>query len=371
MQFSALQPPHRLLFAPGPTMVEPGVYEALSKPLVGPLDPYFMDVLDQVREMLRSAFGTRNPMTWAMSGTGSAGMETAVANFVEPGSKLAVLDCGYFGSRIAEMGRRQGARVATLEKAWGQVFNYGEVAEFVRREKPAVVAFVHAETSTGALQDPRPIVKAALEVDALTIADVVTSLGAMPVSVDETGIDIAYSCSQKGLSCPPGLAPFTASPRAVERLKTRKSPVSAWYLDLRLLGEYFDGHQYHHTASATLFYALHEGLRLIHAEGLENRFARHVCAHQALVAGLERLGLRMHVEEGYRIPHVNTPQVPDGVNVGTVRRHLLEKDGIEIAAGRGPLEGKIFRIGLMGPIANQDCVAMFLGKFRDALQVAA
>jgi alanine-glyoxylate transaminase / serine-glyoxylate transaminase / serine-pyruvate transaminase len=371
MQFSTLQPPRRILFGPGPTMVEPGVYEALSKPLVGHLDPYFVGVLDQVREMLRSAFGTSNPLTWAMSGTGSSGMETAIANFVEPDSKFAILSCGFFGSRMSEMGRRQGARVVLLEKPWGEIFAYDEVARFVQREKPAVLAFVHAETSTGALQDPRPITKAAREVDALTIADCVTSLGGVPVSIDDAGIDIAYSCSQKGLSCPPGLAPFTASPRAVERLNARKSPVPEWYLDLRLLAEYFDGHKYHHTASATLFYALHESLRLIHEEGLEQRFARHRRAHLALVRGLERLGLRMHVPDGYRIPHLNTPRVPDGVDEARVRKHLLEQAGIEIAGGFGPLAGKIFRIGLMGPLANQECIEMFLGKFGEALQAAA
>jgi alanine-glyoxylate transaminase / serine-glyoxylate transaminase / serine-pyruvate transaminase len=370
MQFSPLQPPRRLLFTPGPTMVEPSVYEALAKPLVGPLDAYFMGVLDETREMLRSAFGTKNPFTWAISGTGSAGMETAVANFVEPDSKFAVLECGYFATRLTEMGRRQGARVVTLEKPWGEVFHYDEVAEFLRRERPAVVAFVHAETSTGALQDARPIVRAAREVDALTIADCVTSLGAMPVSIDEVGIDIAYSCSQKGLSSTPGLAPFTASPRAVARLKARRTPVPVWYLDLRLLVEYFDGGQYHHTASASLFYALHEALRLIHAEGLENRFARHVRAQHALITGLEVLGLRMHVAECCRIPHVSTPRAPEGVDVAKVRQHLLGKSGIDIALGRGPLEGKIFRIGVMGPMANESCVEMFLGKFGEALKAA-
>jgi alanine-glyoxylate transaminase/serine-glyoxylate transaminase/serine-pyruvate transaminase len=352
-------------------MVEPSVYEALAKPLLGHLDPYFVAVLEQVREMLRSAFGTRNPLTWAISGTGSSGMETAIANFVEPDSKFGILSCGFFGGRMAEMGRRQGARVAILEKAWGEVFGYDEVAEFVQRERPAVLAFVHAETSTGALQDPRPIVKAAREVDALTIADCVTSLGGVPINVDEMGIDIAYSCSQKGLSCPPGLAPFTASPRAVERLNARNTPMREWYLDLRLLAEYFDGHKYHHTASATLFYALHESLRLIHEEGLENRFARHCRAHRALVAGLEALGLKMHVPEGYRIPHLNTPRVPEGLDDAKVRKHLLEHDGIEIAGGFGPLAGKVFRIGLMGPMANEECLQMFLGKFGAALQAAA
>lgn len=368
MQFPPIEPPRRLLFGPGPTTVEPGVYEALAKPLVGHLDPYFIGVVDQVREMLRSVFGTQNPLTWAISGTGSCGMETAIANFVAPNSKFAVLGCGFFGSRMAEMGRRQGAQVVTLEKPWGEVFGYDEVAEFVQREEPAVIAFVHAETSTGALQDPRPITKAAREVEALTIADAVTSLGASPVSVDEAGIDIAYSCSQKGLSCPPGLAPFTASPRAVDRLKTRKAPIPEWYMDLRLLGEYFDGHKYHHTASATLFYALHESLRLIHEEGLEQRFARHRCAHDALMRGFEKLGLQMHVPEGHRIPHLNTPRVPDGVDDAKARKHLLEKSGIEIAGGFGPLAGKIFRIGVMGPMANEDCVQMFLAKFGEALE---
>jgi alanine-glyoxylate transaminase/serine-glyoxylate transaminase/serine-pyruvate transaminase len=370
MKFSALQPPRRLLFGPGPTMVEPSVYEALAKSLVGHLDPYFIGVLDEMREMLRGVFGTRNPLTWAISGTGSSGMETAIANFVEPNSKFAVLGCGFFGGRMAEMGRRQGARVAMLEKPWGEVFSYDEVAEFVQREKPALVAFVHAETSTGALQDARVITKAAREVDALTIADCVTSLGGVPVLVDEMGIDIAYSCSQKGLSSTPGLAPFTASPRAVERLNARTAPVPEWYLDLRLLAEYFDGHKYHHTASATLFYGLHEALRLIHEEGLENRFRRHARAHQALMRGFENLGLKMHVKEGYRIPHLNTPRVPDGVDDARVRMHLMEKNGIEIAGGFGPLAGKIFRIGMMGPMANESCVDMFLGKFGEALKAA-
>jgi len=242
------------------------------------------------------------------------------------------------------------------------------VSGFIQREKPAVVAFVHAETSTGALQDPRPITRAAREVDALTIADCVTSLGGIPIGVDEMGIDIAYSCSQKGLSCPPGLAPFTASPRAVERLNARQTPVPEWYLDLRLLGEYFDGRKYHHTASATLFYALYESLRLIHEEGLERRFARHRRAHERLLRGFEGLGMRMHVAEGYRIPHLNTPRVPEGVDDARVRKHLLEKNGIEIAGGFGPLAGKIFRIGLMGPLANQDCVDMFVSHFGEALR---
>jgi len=366
-----LQPPERLLFGPGPTTVEPSVYEAMGKPVVSPMDPYFFEVADQVREQLRGVFGTRNPATIMVPGTGSSGMETAVANFVEPGSKFAVFASGYFADRLAEMGRRQGAAVARLEKPWGNVFSYDEAAEFLHREKPDVVAFVHAETSTGALQDPRLIVKAAREVNALVIADTVTSLGALPVEIDDVGIDVAYSCSQKGLSCPPGLAPVTASPRAMERLKARKTPLTAWYLDLRLMLDYFDGRKYHHTCSASLYYALHEGLRLIAVEGLDNRWERHRSNHLSLVAGLEKLGLQMHVAAGHRIPNVNTPRVPAGMDDLKVRKYLVEKYRIDIAGGFGELAGKIFRIGLMGPLATPENVQLLLHGLEDALHAHA
>ena len=366
---TTIQPPKRFLFGPGPSMVEPGVYEAIAKPVVGHLDPYFFEIVGQTRELLRQVFGTRNQLTIAISGTGSSGMETAVGNFVEPGSKFAVFANGYFCDRLSEMGRRQGAEVVRLEKPWGETFNEDEASEFLQRERPSAVAFVHAETSTGALQDPRPICSAARAVDALAIADTVTSLGAVPVNVDQAGIDIAYSCSQKGLSCPSGLAPFTASARAMERLKARKSPVREWSLDLNLLGDYYDGpHRYHHTASSSLYYALCRSLQLIAEEGFENRFDRHLRSHLSLVRGFESLGLRMHVAEGSRIPNLNTPRVPEGIDDARVRKHLLERYGIEIAGGLGPLAGKIFRIGLMGPLANEDCIQMFLGAFREALK---
>jgi len=352
-------------------MVDPRVYDAMTKSVVGCMDPFFFEMLDQIRPMLRRAFGTQNEITLAVSGTGSAGMETAVANFVEPGSKFGVFANGFFAERLAEMGRRQGAVVVRLEKPWGEVFSEEEAAGFVRGEKPDVVAFVHAETSTGALQDPHAITRAARETGALVIADTVTSLGAIPVAMDETGIDIAYSCSQKGLSCPPGLAPLSASPRAMERLQARKSPMHEWYLDLRLLAEYYDGRKYHHTASASLFYALHEGLRVIDEEGLGNRFDRHWRSHRALVKGIEGLGLCMHVAEGHRIPNVNVVRVPDGVSDIEVRKHLRDKYGIDILGGLGVLAGKVFRIGLMGPLANDDCVRMFLDAFGDALRAAS
>ncbi len=361
------QVPKRLLFGPGPTQVEPRVYQALSQPIVGHLDPYFFEVAGVVRELLRNTFGTKNELTIPISGTGSSGMETAVVNFVEPGTKFAVFANGFFCDRLSEMARREGAEVVRFEKPWGEVFSADEAADFVGREKPSVVAFVHAETSTGALQPPKPICDAAHAAGAIVIADTVTSLGAVPVNVDENGIDIAYSCTQKGLSCPPGLAPITVSPRALEKLKARKTPVRDWYFDLNLLRDYYDGHKYHHTASATLFYGLCEGLRAIADEGLENRFNRHRKAHEALVRGLADLGIAMHVPEGHRIPHLNTPLVPAGVDDARVRKHLLERNGIEIAGGFGPLAGKIFRIGLMGPLATTENVNMFLGAFKQAL----
>ena len=367
MPATTIHPPKRLLFGPGPTMVEPRVYEALAQPLVSHMDPFYFELMSDTRRMLRDVFGTRNEVTFPVSGTGSAGMETAVGNFVEPGSKFAVFANGFFCDRLAEMGKRQDAHVVRLEKPWGQTFSAHEAAEFLHREKPHVVAFVHAETSTGALQDATAITKAAREIDALVIMDTVTSLGAVPVNIDAAGVDIAYSCSQKGMSCPPGLSPFTASARAMERLASRKPHIREWYLDLKLLAEYYDGRKYHHTASASLLYALAEGLRLISEEGLEKRFARHVENHLALVKGLEDLGLTMHVAEGHRIPNLNTPRVPSGVDDAKVRKHLLDLHGIEIAGGFGQLAGKIFRIGLMGPLSNAESVALFLRALREAL----
>lgn len=364
---SKIAPPKRLLFGPGPTMVEPRVYEAMSQPVVGHLDPYYFEVMTETRRMLREVFGTANAMTLPISGTGSAGMETAVTNFVAPGSKFAVFANGFFCDRLTEMGKRQDAEVVRLEKPWGETFTAAEAAAFLHRERPQVVAFVHAETSTGALQDAKAIASAAREIDALTIMDTVTSLGAAAVNLDEVGVDIAYSCSQKGMSCPPGLAPFTASARAMERLAGRTAPMREWYLDLRLLADFYDGKKYHHTASASLLYALCEGLNLIMEEGLGNRFERHLRNHRALVAGLEARGVSMHVAEGHRIPNLNTARVPAGVDDTKVRKYLLDKHGIEIAGGFGQLAGKIFRIGLMGPLSNAESVELFLSAFQEAL----
>ena len=276
-------------------MVAPRVYQAMAQPVVGHLDPFFFQVVEEVRSLLGYAYSTKNQFNVALSGTGSAGMEAAVANFIEPGEKFALLTNGFFGDRIGDMARRHGGDVVRLCKPWGEPFDPQEAREFIRRERPRVVAFVQAETSTGLYNQGQAICEAAHEVDALTIADCVTSLGGMPVLVDETGIDIAYSCSQKGLGCPPGLSPVTVSPRALDRLKTRKTPVQSFYLDLQVLDTFYTGHKYHHTASATMFYALREGLAIVAEEGLEARWERHRVNHEAFVAGIEAMGLSMHV----------------------------------------------------------------------------
>lgn len=351
-------------------MVHPRVYQALSQPIVGHLDPYFIQVMQDVQELLKMAFGTSNASTLVISGTGSAGMEASVANFVEPGAKFAIFANGYFSDRLTEMAKREGANVVRLEKPWGDTYTDDEISEFIHREKPAVVGYVHAETSTGALQPGNAICAAAHEAGALVIADCVTSLGGIPVEFDETGIDIAYSCTQKGLSCPPGLSPLALSARAMDWLRARSSPVRSWYLDLKLIHDYSTvSHRYHHTAPISMFYALREALLVIAEEGIERRWERHLHCHRFFVKEIEAMGLRMHVPAVHRIPTLNTVLVPKGVDDGRVRKHLLDGPGIEIAGGFGPLAGKIFRVGLMGPLATEENVKFFLSEFRRALSV--
>jgi alanine-glyoxylate transaminase / serine-glyoxylate transaminase / serine-pyruvate transaminase len=368
LHLPALQPPRRYLFGPGPSMVHPRVYEALSKPIVGHLDPYFIQVMGEVQRLLKTAFGTNDGATLVISGTGSAGMEAAVTNFVEPAAKLAVFANGYFSDRLTEMAKRQGANVIRFEKAWGETFTDDEATEFIRREKPTVVAYVHAETSTGALQSGRAICAAAHDAGALVIADCVTSLGGVPVEFDQTGIDVAYSCTQKGLSCPPGLSPMAMSQRAMDFLRARTTPSRSWYLDLKLIHDYSTvSHRYHHTAPISMFYALREALMVITEEGIENRWERHRRCNRAFVNGIEAMGLHMHVPEAHRIATLNTVCVPEGLDEGKVRKRLLDEPGIEIAGGLGPLAGKVFRIGVMGPLATEDNVQFFLKEFKKAL----
>jgi alanine-glyoxylate transaminase/serine-glyoxylate transaminase/serine-pyruvate transaminase len=367
-QFPPLKPPQRYLFGPGPSMVHPRVYEAMAKPIVGHLDAYFIQIMEEIQQLLKTAYGTKAGTTMVISGTGSAGMEAAVANFMEPGTKFAVFANGYFSDRLTEMAKRQGATVVRFEKAWGETFSEEEAAEFIRREKPGVVGYVHAETSTGALQAGNAICAAAHNAGALVIADCVTSLGAMPVNFDPTGIDVAYSCTQKGLSCPPGLSPMALSPRALDWLRARTSPVRSWYLDLKLIHDYAAvSHRYHHTAPISMFYALREALLVIAGEGIENRWERHRRCHNFFVQGIEEMGLRMHVPEQHRIPTLNTVCVPAGVDDAKVRGRLLEEQGIEIAGGFGPLAGKVFRIGVMGPLATEENVKFLLKEMREAL----
>jgi len=368
LHFPALQPPRRFLFGPGPTMVHPRVYEALSKPIVGHLDAYFIQVMADVQQLLKTGFGTNDSATLVISGTGSAGMEAAVTNFVEPGTRFAVFANGYFSDRLTEMAKRNGASVVRFEKLWGETFTDDEAREFIAREKPQVVAYVHAETSTGALQPGRAICAAAHDAGALAIADCVTSLGGVPVEFDKTGIDVAYSCTQKGLSCPPGLSPMAISARAMDWLRARTSPSRSWYFDLKLIHDYSTvSHRYHHTAPISMFYALREALLVIADEGIENRWERHRRCHGLFVKGIEAMGLRMHVPKEHRIATLNTVCVPKEVDEAKVRKRLLDGPGIEIAGGFGPLAGKVFRIGVMGPLATEDNVEFFLKEFKQAL----
>jgi len=365
---SPLQPPKRYLFGPGPSMVHPRVYEALSKPVVGHLDPYFFEIMAGIEQSLQRVYGTIQGTTMVISGTGSAGMEASVANFVESGEKFAVFANGYFCDRISEMAKRQGAQVVRFEKPWGETFADQEAGDFIRRERPRLVAFVHAETSTGALQPGNAICSAAHEVGALVIADCVTSLGSMPVDADRMGIDIAYSCTQKGMSCPPGLSPMFLSPRAVDRLNQRTSSPRSWYLDLKLIRDYTTiSHRYHHTAPISMFYGLYEALAVILEEGPEKRWDRHLRCHQAFVRGIESMGLTMHVREGHRIRTLNTVSVPSGLDEAKVRARLLTQAGIDISGGFGPLAGKVFRIGIMGPLATDENVKFLLREFKKAL----
>ncbi|MDA1312817.1 MAG: alanine--glyoxylate aminotransferase family protein [Acidobacteria bacterium] len=366
--YSYFQPPDRILLGPGPSAVDPAVLLAMAAPTIGHMDPATFDLLADIHDLLREVFGTTNDFTLTISGTGSAGMETAVVNFVRAGTKVCVFANGYFSDRLTDMCRRQKADIVRLEKPWGEVFSDDEAAEFIARERPEVVAFIHAETSTGALQDPAAICKAAHDVGALVIGDCVTSLGGMPVEVDKHGIDIVYSGTQKCLGVPPGLSPMTLSTGAVEALKARDWDCVSWYLDLKLIHEYWGkSRRYHHTTPVNMIYALREGLRLIHEETLEARFARHRLHHRALVAGFEALGMKMHVAEQHRLWTLHTPLLPEGVDDAELRKLLLETYGIEVLGGFGPLAGKVLRVGLMGSSSTRRNIVLLLAALESGL----
>jgi alanine-glyoxylate transaminase / serine-glyoxylate transaminase / serine-pyruvate transaminase len=350
-------------------MVDQRAYEAMRQPVVGIRDPYFLQLLQEIRAGLRGAFGTANHATFPIPASGSGAMEAAVANFVLPGAKFAVFTAGLFAERIAAMGRRHGANVVRCDRPWGEVFSAEEAEEFVAREKPDVVAFVQAETSTGAYQSGAAIVPAARRHGAIVIGDAVTSLGAMPVELDAVGIDVSFSCAQKGLSCPAGLSPLSVSPRAWDWLAKREGEPAAWYLDLRLLAKYFDPpHVYHHTPSPPLYYAMHQGLAVIEEEGLQNRWQRHRLAGERLGRGLERLGFEFLVKNAKdRLWHLTTVLPPAGVNEADLRQRLLDRYEVEIASGLGQLAGKILRIGTMGPLANDTDVDFLLSSIESSL----
>jgi len=355
-------PPDRLLLGPGPSMVHPRVYAAMGRPLVGHLDPYFLGLLDAVQADLRRLFGTRNKLTLPISGTGSAGMEACFANLVEDGDEVVVGVNGVFGTRMAEVARRLGARVVTVEAPWGEIVEPQAVETALRGcTKPRLVAVVHAETSTGAWQPIEDVAALAHRHGALMLADCVTSLAGCPVDVDGWDVDACYSGTQKCLSCPPGLAPVTFGERALQRIASRNAKPRSWYLDLSLIGAYFGQTRvYHHTAPISMVYALSEALALVEEEGLDARFERHRSNHVALMAGLGVLGLEPAAAEGHRLWMLNSVRVPEGVDEAEVRRRLLLRHGIEIGPGLGPLAGKVWRIGLMGESSRLENVRRLL-----------
>jgi alanine-glyoxylate transaminase/serine-glyoxylate transaminase/serine-pyruvate transaminase len=370
---SELSPPVRLLLGPGPSPVHPRVLRAMSTPLLGHLDPKFLEIMSEVQAQLRATFRTQNAFTIAVSGTGSAGMEAALVNVVEPGDAVVVAAAGAFGNRMVEIAGRAGGRVVKLEVPWGETCDLGRIEDALKKEgKVKAVAVVHAETSTGAHQPLEGLGRLCHQHGALLVVDTVTSLGGVPLEVDAWEIDACYSGTQKCLSCPPGLAPFTLSQRALDVVKSRKTKVQSWYLDASLVADYWSESKraYHHTAPISMVYALREALRLVLEEGLEPRWARHRRHSAALMAGLAALGCAPQAQEGHRLPTLNCVKVPEGVDDGAVRRSLLQDHSIEIGGGLGPLAGKVWRIGLMGEGSRQENVLAVLAALEQAMSKA-
>ena len=361
--------PRRILLGPGPSMVPPSVLQAMTTPILGHLDPAFVGIMDKTQALLRHVFQTANQLTIPISGTGSAGMEAAVVNIIEPGTTVLVCVNGYFGLRLAEMARRCGGGVATIEKPWGEVFTPAEVAAALNARPAKVVAIVHGETSTGAEQPQLDeIARVVHDHGGILLVDTVASLGGAPVKVDEWGIDVCYTGSQKCLSAPPGTAPITFGPRAVEVIEARRTPVASWYLDLTLLRKYWGAERvYHHTAPISSIYALYEALRLVAEEGLEARWARHRRTAGLLWKGMADLDMLPFVPEGHRLVSLTTVRLPDGLDEMGIRRRLLQEYNIEIAGGLGDLKGKVWRVGLMGYSAREENVQALLAALETLL----
>ncbi|MEB3102606.1 pyridoxal-phosphate-dependent aminotransferase family protein [Ferviditalea candida] len=363
------KPSQRLLLGPGPSEVYPTVLEQMSKPLLGHLDPEFLKLMDELKLMLQQVFETGNPLTLAMPGTGSAGMETVFVNLIEPGDKVIICVNGVFGGRMADVAERAGAEVISLQQTWGDVFAPEQIEEALKKHPDAsMVALVHAETSTGAWQPLQEIADLVHRHDKLFVVDTVTSFGGVRVAVDQIGIDAAYSGTQKCLSAPPGLAPVTFGQRALNKIDQRKHKVQSWYLDLTMIRNYWgEDRFYHHTAPITMNYALHEALRILLEEGLDNSFQRHALHGKALQTGLQAMKLKLVVEEKHRLPMLTTVYVPDGIEDMAIRQSLLNRHQIEIGGGLGPFKGKAWRIGLMGYGSSRENVLRVLEALESSL----
>ena len=369
MDFVDLNMPYRILLGPGPSMVPSRVLRALAAPLVGYMDSAYIQVMDDVKRLLRYTFKTKNKFTVPISGTGSAGMEAALCNFIEPGDNVLVAINGFFGERMADMAARYGAQVDRLQRPWGEIFSAAEIDTALGKKKYKLLAVVHGETSTGTVQlGVADIAAAAHRHGALLVLDTVASLGGVPVDVDGWDVDICYSGSQKCLSAPPGLAPITVSPRAWESLQNRTTPVANWYLDMKGIWRYWgDSPAYHHTGPANMVNGLREALRLVLEEGLENRMVRHRDNAITLWAGLEDLGLVPHVPFEHRLASLTTPQLPDDLDDAAIRSQLLRDYNIEIAGGFGPLAGVVWRIGLMGFSSRRENVTLLLAALKQIM----
>ena len=358
----------RILMGPGPSGVHPRVLRALGAPVLGHLDPEFIGIMNRTKSLLAWLFETANEFTIPISGTGSAGMETALVNSIEPGDRVLVCVNGLFGMRMADIVERCGGELDVIEGEWGRIIEPDAVEKSLRARPAKVVAIVHAETSTGVLQPLEPVAEIVHRYGAMLVVDAVTSLGGAPVRVDETGIDVCYSGTQKCLSCLLGLVPITVGSRGAQKLAARKSKVQSWYLDLTMLHSYWGKERfYHHTAPVNMIYALYESLRIIHEEGLEQRYERHALHSRALGAGIEAMGLRLFAQGGYRAPMLVSIAIPEGVDDAAVRRYLLSNYRLEIGGGLGPLKGRIWRVGLMGHSCNRENVALFLTGLESAL----
>ena len=364
-----LNPTARFLMGPGPSNVNSRVLRAMSSPMIGHLDPQFIQIMDEVMEMTRLLFQTKNQFTSVMSATGSAGMETCFVNLLEPGDTALVCVNGVFGNRMCDIVERCGAKLVRIDANWGDPVDPAQVKKALESCTPKLVAIVHAETSTGVLQPLEEISKMVHEAGALFVVDTVTSLGGTQVKVDEWGIDAVYSGSQKCISAPPGLSPVSFNSRSLETMDARKTKVQSWYLDLSMIRKYWTGSKraYHHTGPISMIYSIYEALRIVHEEGLENRFTRHKQNHEKLRDGLEAMGFEFLVAPEYRLPMLNTVKVPSGFDDAVVRGRLLNEFNIEIGAGLGEFAGKVWRIGLMGESCTQNHINMLLGALKQIM----